>query len=317
MEYTGSNLNGKQFSALAQLASQQMASRFGDKVRLESVSNAEEAYFNIFSVESDPTQDTDRHGDTPYDEYEANRRKAVPVPFEKGSRISKKDVARMTLNPQNPIVQLHGAAFGRKKDKIIYAAALGTAYKGKEGTTAVTFAADSIGINSDGTVSTLGTAVSNDTLTEVPITYSKILTMMTIFNEADVDPGITKYWSVSPNDIKHMMNMTEIISEDYRRLSVIDAGGVQSVLGFNFFWTNYLNRDTDDGTCNRTLAWAKDGLILATIGEFNTKIDILPTKKYDTGIYSTCDIGAVRMEGAKVHECLNLVTQTLTASSAR
>jgi hypothetical protein len=317
MEYTGSNLNGKQFSALAQLASQQLTSRFGDKIRVESVSNAEEAYFNVFSAESDPTQDTDRHGDTPYDEYEATRRKVVPVPFEKGSRISKKDAARMVLNPQNPIVQLHGAAFGRKKDKIIYAAALGTAYKGKEGTTAVTFASESIGINGDGTASTLGTAAANSSITEVPMTFSKILTMMTIFNEADVDPGIMKYWAVSPNDIKHMMNMTEIISEDFRRLAVIDAGGVQSVLGFNFFWWNYLNRDADDGTCNRTLAWAKDGLIQANIGEFNTKIDILPTKKYDTGIYSTMDLGAVRMEGAKVHECLNLVTQTLTASSAR
>lgn len=315
MEYTGSNLNGKQFSALAQLASQQMTSRFGDKVRTETVTNAEEASFNIFSAESDPTQDTDRHGDTPYDEYEANRRKAVPVPFEKGSRISRKDVARMTLNPQNPIVQLHGAAFGRKKDKIIYAAALGTAYKGKDGTTAVAFKDESISINGDGTVTTLGTLAAN--ATEVPMTYSKILTMQSIFNEADVDPGIMKYWAVAPNDIKHMMNMTEIISEDYRRLSQIDAGGVQNVLNFNFFWSNYLDKDTVDGTSTRTLAWAKDGLILAVIGEFKTEINILPTKKYDTGIYSTCDIGGVRMEGAKVHECLNLVTQTLTASSAR
>jgi len=315
MEYTGSNLNGKQFSALAQLASQQMTSRFGDKVRVESVTNAEEAYFNIFSAEPDPTQDTDRHGDTPYDEYEANRRKAVPVPFEKGSRIARKDVARMTLNPQNPIVQLHGASFGRKKDKVIYAAALGTAYKGKDGTTAVAFKDESISINGDGTVTTLGTLAAN--ATEVPMTYSKILTMQSIFNEADVDPGIPKFWAVAPNDIKHMMNMTEIISEDYRRLSMIDGGGVQSVLNFNFFWSNYLDKDTVDGTSTRTLAWAKDGLILAVIGEFKTEISILPTKKYDTGIYSTCDIGGVRMEGAKVHECLNLVTQTLTASSAR
>jgi hypothetical protein len=53
------------------------------------------------------------------------------------------------------------------------------------------------------------------------------------------------------------------------------------------------------------------------IGDLQTKVDVLPTKKYDTGIYSTMDLGAVRMEGAKVHECLNLVTQTLSASSAR
>ena len=310
-EYTGSNLNGKQFSSTVTLLSQQLTSRFEMNVRRETVNNAEEAYFNTFSAESDPTQDTDRHGDTPYDEYEATRRKAVPYPFEKGTRIAKKDVARMTVDPQNPVVKSHAAAFGRKKDKIIYAAALGTAYKGKAGTTAVTFAADSIGINSDGTVSTLGTAVSNDTLTEVPMTYEKILTMMTIFNESDVDPSIRKFWAVSPNDIKHMMNLTEIINEDYRKLSDIDQGGVKSVLGFNFFWWNFLSMDTNDATCRRTLAWAEDGLILALIGDLNTEVSILPTKKYDTGIYSTMDLGAVRMEGEKVHECMNLVTQTL------
>jgi hypothetical protein len=313
MEYTGSNLNGKQFSSTVQFLSQQKSSRWGNKVRLESVTNAEEAYFNVIAAEPDPTQDTDRHGDTPYDEYDANRRKVVPVPFEKGTRIAKKDVARMTVNPQNPVVMSHAMAFGRKKDKVIYAAALGTAYKGKEGTTAVTFAADSIGIDGDGDVSTLGTAAANSSITEVPMTLSKMLTMMTIFNEADVDPDMMKYWAVSPNDVKHMLSMVEIGSADYNTVRALQAGKIEEYMGFNFFWWNFLNRDSDDGTCNRTLAWAHDGLILATIGEFNTKVDILPTKKYDTGVYSTCDIGAVRMEGEKVHECLNLVTQTITA----
>lgn len=316
-EYTGSNLNGIQFSSTVTLLSQQLTSRFEMNVRKETVANAEEAYFNTFSAEDDPTPDTDRHGDTPYDEYEATRRKAVPEPFEKGTRIAKKDVARMTVDPQNPVVRSHAAAFGRKKDKLIYAASLGTAYKGKTGLIPVTFADDSIGINSDGTVSTLGTAVHNNTLDEVPMTYSKLLTMMTIFNEAEVDPSIKKYWAVSPNDIKHMMNLTEIISEDYRRLSEIDAGGVKTVLGFNFFWWNFLYMDTDDATCRRTVAWAQDGLILALIGDLSTDISILPTKKYDTGIYSTMDLGAVRMEGEKVHECMNEVTQTLATPSPR
>lgn len=314
-EYTGSNLNGKQFSATVQMLSQQKTSRFGDKVRLEGVNNAEEAYFNLFSAEDDPSQDTDRHGDTPYDEYEATRRKVVPTTWEKGTIIDKKDVSRMTVDPQNPVVQSHTMSFSRKKDKIIYAAMLGTAYQGKEGTTAVTFASESVSINGDGTVTTLGTAAAN--ATEVPMTLSKMLTMMTIFNEADVDPDIAKYWAVAPNDIKHMLNMTEIASADYNTIKAIQQGKVDGYMGFMFFWSNLLNRDSVDGTSTRTIAWAKDGVLLATIGDMNTKVDILPTKKYSTGVYSTMDLGAVRMEGAKVHECLNLVTQTLTASSAR
>ena len=316
-EYTGSNLNGKQFASTIQMLSQQKDSRFGDKVRNESVANAEEAYFNVFDEMDDPTQDTDRHGVTPWGEYEANRRKATPYKWEKGTMIDKKDVRRMTVDPQNPVVQAQSMSFSRKKDKIIYAAMLGTAYKGKAGTTAVTFASESIGINSDGTVSTLGTAVSNDTLTEVPMTLSKMLTMLTIFNEADVDPSIRKYWAVSPNDIKHMLNLTEVASADYHTVRALQMGKVEDYMGFNFFWWNNLSMDTDDATCRRTVAWAHDGMILAKIGDFKTQVSILPEHKYSTGVYSEFDLGAVRMEGAKVHECMNLVTQTLTASTAR
>ncbi len=316
-EYTGSNLNGKQFAATIQHLSQQKDSRFGDKVRNESVNNAEEAYFNLFDAMPDPAQDTDRHGVTPWGEYEANRRKVTPFKWEKGTIIDKKDVRRMSVDPQNPVVMAQSMSFSRKKDKIVYGAMLGTAFEGKAGTTAILFKDDSIGINSDGTVSTLGTAVSNDTLTEVPMTMAKMLTMMTIFNEAEVDPSIRKYWAVSPNDIKHMLNMTEVASADYNTVKALQEGKLETYMGFNFFWWNFLFTDTDDATCNRTVAWAQDGMILAKIGAFNTTVSILPEHKYSTGVYSEFDLGAVRMEGAKVHECMNLVTQSLTASSAR
>jgi hypothetical protein len=307
--YTGSNLNGKQFSSLIQHLSQQRDSRFAGKVRTEQVMNAEEAYFNLFSPDAEPTQDTTRHGATPWGEYDATRRKVIPYTWEAAKMIDKKDVARMTVDPQNPVVQSHAMSFARKKDRICYEAMIGTALEGKEGGTSISFADDSISINGDGTVTTKGTAAVNNT--EVPMTYSKILTMMSIFNEEDVDPGIEKFWAVSPNDIKHMMNLEEIINEDYRRLSDIDRGGVRNVLGFNFFWWNYLDKDAVDATSNRTVAWAKDGVIQATIGDLTTTINILPEHKQSTGVYSTMDLGAVRMEGAKVHECLNLITQTL------
>jgi len=308
-EYTGSNLNGKQFSATVQHLSQQKVSRFGDKVRVESVSSAEEAYFNLFSAEDDPSQDTDRHGDTPYDEYEATRRKVIPYKWEKATIIDKKDVRRMTVDPQNPVVQSHAMSFNRKMDKIIYAAMLGTALQGKEGGTSVAFKDDSIGINGDGTLTTLGTAAANGV--EVTMTKAKMLAMMTLFNEGDVDPDIDKFWAVSPNDIKHMLNLTEIASIDYNTVKAIQQGKVDEFMGFKFFWSNYLDRDVVDGTSTRTVAWARDGVICAKIAEMTTKVDILPTKKHSTGIYSEFDLGAVRMEGAKVHECLNLVTQTL------
>lgn len=308
-EYTGSNLNGKQFASTIQMLSQQKDSRFGDKVRNESVVNAEEAYFNLFSEMDDPSQDTDRHGLTPWGEYEANRRKVTPYKWEKGTIIDKKDVVRMTVDPQNAVVQAQSMSFSRKQDKLIYAAMLGTALKGKAGTTPVLFKDESIGINGDGTVTSLGTLATIGT--EVVMTLSKMLTMMTLFNEGDVDPSIRKYWAVSPNDIKHMLYLTELASADFNTVKALQQGKVEDYMGFNFFWWNSLDWDVEEATCRRTVAWAHDGVILAKIGSFKTTVSILPEHKYSTGVYSEFDLGAVRMEGKKVHECLNLVSQTL------
>ena len=221
----------------------------------------------------------------------------------------------MLANLNNSTTQSFAMSFGRKKDKLAYAAMLGTAYTGKDGTGTAAFKDESISINGDGTVTTLGTLAVNGT--EVPMTFSKILTMMELFNNADVDESIPKYWVITPNDIKHMLNLTEYLSKDYNDVKNIGEASMSKYQGFNFFWSNLLDRDTVDGTSTRTVAWAEDGVILGYIGDLSTEITTRTDLCNEPQIYSKMDLGAVRMEGAKVHECLNLVTQTLTASSAR
>jgi hypothetical protein len=100
-------------------------------------------------------------------------------------------------------------------------------------------------------------------------------------------------------------------------MKAIQAGKVEEYCGFNFFWSNLLDRDTVDGTSTRTLAWAEDGVILGYIGDLTTEITTRTDLCNEPQIYSKMDLGAVRMEGAKVHECLNEVDDSLTASGAR
>lgn len=304
-----------QFNSVLYQLAQQKESKFASKVRRETVANAELAYFDTVGAEDDPEQQTTRHPTTPLTEGNYNRRKIVPYKWHKGRVLDSYDQARMAANLNNATTQGFAMSFGRKKDKLVIEAATGTAYTGKAGTTAVAFKDESLSINGDGTVTTLGTAAVNNT--EVPMTLSKMLTMMEIFNEADVDENITKYWAVSPNDIKHILNMTEVGSADYNTVKAIAAGKVDTFMGFNFFWTNLLAKDAVDATSTRTLAWAEDGIILGYIGDLTTEITIRTDLCNEPQIYSKMDLGAVRMEGAKVHECLNLITQTLTASSAR
>jgi hypothetical protein len=310
MPATIETIFAKQFSPTLLILSQQKGSKFESKVRRETVSRAEEAYFDTVDADDDPVQDNTRHGDTPLDEGEYGRRQAKPVKWHKGRMLDSYDLARMYADPTGPTVQSFAYSFGRKKDKIIRDAALGTAYIGKEGASSVTFQAESVSINGDGTTTTLGTlatAAGSDVVADISL--AKMLIMGEIFNNADVDPDIMRYWAVSPKCVGDMLDLTEVGSADYNTVKALREGKVDYFAGFNFFWTNLLTKDAATETAYRTIAWAQDGIILATIGDLTTSIDKRTDKCNEKQIYSKMDLAAVRMEGAKVHECLNKVAR--------
>lgn len=131
--------------------------------------------------------------------------------------------------------------------------------------------------------------------------------MLQIFNEADVDESEQKYWAVTPKDISYMLDLTEVGSADYNTVKAIAAGKVDSYAGFNFFWTNRLPKDAATSTAYRTFAFTPSAIVLAYIADLTSSIDKRVDKKNSWQLYSYMDLGAVRMEGAKVHECLTVV----------
>lgn len=296
----------KQFSPTLLILSQQTGSKFEGKVRSEPVDSAEEAYFDTIDAEDDPVESNERHGDTPLSESEYGRRRVKPVLWDKGTMLDRHDLNRMRANPNGPVVQSFAMSFGRKKDKIIIAAALGTANIGKEGASTIDFKDESISINGDGTTTTLGTLAAVTTIADIDL--AKLLIMLEIFNNADVNPDIEKFWAIKPKDVGDLLALTQIGSSDYNTVKALQAGKLEYFAGFNFFWTNLITKDVTE-TAYRTLAWAKDGIILAKIGDLTTEIDKRADKKNEKQIYSRMDLGAVRMEGAKVHECLTKIAR--------
>jgi hypothetical protein len=297
----------KQFSPTLLTLSQQKESKFEGKVRRETVSKAEEAYFDTISAADAPEAAVTRHGTTPLSEAQLGRRRVIPSKWHKGTVLDSYDLARMYANPEGPIAQSFAMSFGRKKDDLIIEAAFADAATGKEGATTVAFKDESIGINGStgGVATALGTLAAAST--PVTMELAKMLLMMQIFNEADVDPSIPKYWAVSPKCIKSMLDLEEVGSSDYNTVKTLVAGAVDTYMGFNFFWSNRLTKDAATSTAYRTIAWAQDGIILATIGDLTTEMSKRADLCNETQIYSKMDLGAVRMEGAKVHECLNVI----------
>ena len=212
MASTVSTAFTEQYSALVYMLSQQKGSKLRNFVRNETVSNARNAYFERLG-EADAQEITTRHGDTPLNEIPHSRRRLTPADYNTATLLDNVDQLKMLIDPRSPYANAQAMSLGRQIDDIIIAAVYGSVSTGQSGATSVTFASDSRSMNGDGTVTALGTAATPDTQTI--ITLAKILTMMQIFNEEDVDPDIPKYWVVSPIEIADMLDITEIGSADY------------------------------------------------------------------------------------------------------
>ena len=306
--YTMDVAFAKQYSSLLYMLAQQKGSRFSTCVRNETVAKAEQAYFNTIGAADEPEQKAGTHVATPLSEPNIGRRRVIPVMWHMGTPLDKDDLDRMTVEPTNWVVQSQNASLGRKIDDIIIDAALELAYIGKEGSTSVYLYQESTGISGTAAaaaITEVGTLPAVGTI--APMDLGKMLAMMTLFNKDDVDPDITKYWAVSPDDIAEMLDITEVGSSDYNTVKALAQGKMETYMGFKFIWTNRLKKDAATSTGWRTFAWAQDGIVLAKIGDISTRIDERADLSYLTQVYSKMDLGAVRMEGAKVHECITKV----------
>lgn len=295
----------KQYGPMLFMLSQQKKSKFATKVTRDTVVGAKEAFYDRLG-EATGEDITTRHPKTPINEIPNTRRRVRLTSTHTNAPLDHLDKLQMMLDPQNKYTIAQARFFGRKFDDTIIDAMLGNAFAGEEGDTTVTFAEDSVSINGDGTVTELGTGATPET--EVDMTLAKILTMLQIFNDEDVDEDNRKYWAFRPKSISDMLDITEIGSADFNTFKALAAGRLEQFSGFDMFWSTRLPLNTSDETCFRSIAWAAEGVIFATWEDVFNRIDERPDLSYMIQVYSRMTRGAVRLEGAQVHECLNKAT---------
>lgn len=292
------------YSSTIYILAQQMKSRFAPRVRRETVRGAQHAFFDRLG-EAEIEDITTRHPATPLNELPHSRRRVTITDSHTNALIDHQDQLKMLIQPGNRYADMQAAALGRKIDDKIIEGALGTASAGQTGTTNVEFKDEAISINGDGTATTLGTLAAVNTI--VDITKAKMLLMMQIFNQEDVDPDMTKYWAVNPKTTMDMLGLTEVASADYNVVKTLVEGKVDTFMGFKWFWSNRITKDAASSTGYRSIAWAEDGILFATQEGVYSRMDERADLSYAYQVYSRMSNGAVRMEGAKVHECLNKV----------
>ena len=272
----------EQYSANIQMLSQQMGSLLKDAVRNESVVG-KDAYFDQIGKVTAILK-TSRHSDTPQIDTPHSRRRVSLADYEFADLIDQQDKVRLLIDPTSSYAKAAAYAMGRAMDDVIIAAALGSANTGVSGGTAVALPA--------GNITAVGTGGANT------MNIAKLALAKAKLDIGDVDPSIKRHIIVSPTEIQDLLNTTTITSSDFNTVKALVQGEIDSFMGFKFHVSNRLVDNAAGNT--QCIAFAEDGILLATGKDVTAKIDERADKSYATQVYYCQTIGATRMEEAKV-----------------
>jgi hypothetical protein len=311
--YNMDNAFAAEWSSRLYMLAQQKGNILKPYADFEPFSAAASLFYDTLAPDTeDPTPNQTLHGDTPIVESNFNQRMLTPALWETGHLWDKDKFARIKINPQGSILSNDSEKFGRFWDKTFIAAALGSAQPANSVNgipvlgTAVTLASGSIGINGDGTVTTLGTAPAANTA--VGLTVTKIRTMKWLCDKANMGPN--RVWVVDPGDIVNMLGQLQITSSDYNTVHALAKGEVDSFCGFKFVWLNgLLQVGTGANLCNRSFVFeANKAVKVIELSAMSTQMADDSTKKFNIRVYTKIDFGMGRTEEALVHECANVAT---------
>jgi len=306
VEITKATVN--QYSSNVFHLSQQKGSRLRGLVRVER-QKAEAAFYDrIGSV--DAQLKVGRHADTTYQDTPHSRRRVTLEDYFFADLVDKEDKLRIIQNPESEYAIAAANALGRAMDDVIITAALGSAYSGKTGSTAVALPnAQKIACHDASGIA--GNDLNVRTLRAVKKKFSE--------NEVG-DSQL--YLACSAEQIDSLLGETEVTSSDFAAVKALVNGDVDTFMGFKFIRTERLPVTTAATTYNinngsvgagtgtaasgarRAFAFQKEGLILAMAQDMVTKIEQLPQKHYATQVYASMGLGATRLEEEKVVEII-------------
>lgn len=197
------------------------------------------------------------------------------------------DEVELLVNPGSKYAQNFAAAMGRKVDRVLLQAMVGTSTTGETGTGSETFDTTNNQIAAGGT----------------GLTFDKINQAVRMIRSQMKEYGEQLYMAVNARGIEDMLAETKIGSADYNVVRVLSNGEMNTFMGIKFIPTETLDILLDSTTESAVL-YAKSGVHLGVWEEINGRVDVLPTMEHSTQISAYANFGATRIEQAKVIQVL-------------
>lgn len=273
-----------------QLAQQKME-RCREYVQVDDIQGKEKSYNQMGAI--DFQQVTVRAGETRLTDTPLAKRWIRPLPYDLASLFDEWDekfLGQVKL-PKSDTVTAHGYGYSRLVDKVILAAAVGTAYTGETGVTATTLpGAQAIAVN----------FVESGSVANSGLTIGKLRQAQYILDAAEVDEDDPRTIFYAAKQRQDLLRTTEITSSDYSSVKALVEGKIDTFMGFRFKRVNAAFLPYNAGTDVRTaVVITRQGMMFTDAGK-RSYMDIRPDKSHALQIRSACAVGATRMEEARV-----------------
>jgi hypothetical protein len=264
---------------------QQHGSRLRNTVTVRPQNTEREMYDRIGTV--NVTRRTVRHGATILNDADHSRIAVLTDDYRPDAlAFDNEDKLRMKLSdPRNAYAQTQAHALGRELDRVIIAAATGTTYTGKLGTTAETYTAATYGVAVDAVAP--GSIAANSNLT-----IEKLIQAKSKFGVAEsIMDGEALTLVVTQSQLDALLRTTEVTNADYNTVKALAAGTVSQFMGFNFVRTQLLTVSSNIRTC---LAYPQSAIIVGMADEMQVKMDQRADLNYTWQVWCQGSFGAAR-----------------------
>lgn len=273
----------QQWDTGLRLLAQQKESRLKSRVFDRGNIVGESFTANRLAALDDTPQKTVRHGDTVWSEATHSTRVAIMADYYQALPVDRNDEPKMLINPaagpyQNSLL----AAWNRRQDGIIYAAARGSAQT-KDGSTVALTSGQKIAHGSTG------------------FTKAKLIQARSLFRANELDNHNGEELNIVYNDkmLEDLLTDTTLTSADYMAVKALQAGDIAgNWMGFN--WIPYQGLYFASSTYY-AIAWGKSAIHAGT-GFVEGKASRRGDKQDTMQVSMAGSFGAVRVEEAGVVE---------------
>lgn len=296
----------QQFNTNVMHLSQQKQSRLEPKVRKETQKGKSQFFDRIGNVAA--VKRTGRHSSTPQMDTPHSRRMVTVEDYEWADLVDDQDKIRMLIDPTSEYALAASFAFGRSKDDVVIASAIGNAYGGEQGTVAVAHPDSQKYAANDGT-----------NLTGLNVKTLRAVKKMMDAKEVEGK----RYIAYTSTQADNLLGETAVTSADYNSVKALVQGEVNSFMGFEFIRLERLltvaagvtatpatgvvvtgGGGTSVAGFRSCFAWAEQGLLLSTGEDFTTKMSERDDKGYAMQVYARMTLGGTRMEEEQVVEII-------------